>query len=92
MVCLPWHTSCAAASLCWRQCIGSQVLWLCARAGAILLGSGVEGGYCVYGLASFLYYAIYPPVRGRPDLLCRHEDNHVVLNMLPSVQMFSAAA
>ena len=32
-------------------------------AGAILLGSGVVGGYCVYGLASFLYYAIYPPVR-----------------------------
>lgn len=30
--------------------------------GAILLGSGVIGGYCVYGLASFLYYAIYPPV------------------------------
>lgn len=35
----------------------------CVRTGAILLGSGVVGGYCVYGLASFLYYAIYPPVR-----------------------------
>ena len=34
-----------------------------ACAGAILLGSGVVGGYCIYGLASFLYYAIYPPVR-----------------------------
>lgn len=32
------------------------------HAGAILLGSGVEAGYCVYGLASFLYYSIYPPV------------------------------
>ena len=27
------------------------------------MGSKVEAGYCVYGLASFLYYSIYPPVR-----------------------------
>ena len=36
---------------------------LCVGTGAVLLGAGVLGGYCVYGLASFLYYAIYPPVR-----------------------------
>ena len=30
--------------------------------GAILLGSKVAAGYCVYGLATFLYYSIYPPV------------------------------
>ncbi|CAL8462360.1 g1893 [Coccomyxa elongata] len=30
--------------------------------GSILLGSVVVGGYCVYGLATFLYYAIYPPL------------------------------
>lgn len=33
-----------------------------AYAGSILLGSGIGAGYCVYGLASFLYYDIYPPV------------------------------
>ncbi len=32
-------------------------------AGAILLGCEIGAGYCVYGLASFLYYSIYPPVR-----------------------------
>lgn len=44
--------------------------------GSILLGSGVAGGYCVYGLATFLYYAIYPPV----SPACFH---HVLLAVYP---------
>lgn len=30
--------------------------------GCILIGSKVYAGYCVYGIASFLYYAGYPPL------------------------------
>lgn len=32
-------------------------------AGAVLLGAGNSGGYCIYGLSNFVYYALYPPVR-----------------------------
>ena len=46
-------------SLEWeRPAVNSAV-----SAGEILLGSEVGAGYCVYGLANFLYYSIYPPVR-----------------------------
>lgn len=30
--------------------------------GAVLIGSHVRWGYCVYGAASFTYYSCYPPV------------------------------
>lgn len=30
--------------------------------GSILIGSNARAGYCVYGVASFLYYAAYPPL------------------------------
>ncbi|GMH35208.1 hypothetical protein BSKO_03076 [Bryopsis sp. KO-2023] len=30
--------------------------------GSILIGALVNAGYCVYGMASFLYYAGYPPL------------------------------
>lgn len=30
--------------------------------GAVLIGSHVVAGYCVYGAATWLYYALYPPL------------------------------
>ena len=36
------------------------------------MGSEVGAGYCVYGLANFLYYSIYPPVRYLQLLPCLH--------------------
>lgn len=33
-----------------------------AMVGAILIGSKVVSGYCVYGVATWLYYALYPPL------------------------------
>lgn len=38
------------------------ILSITAVLGSILIGSGVVAGYCVYGVASFLYYAAYPPL------------------------------
>jgi hypothetical protein len=37
-------------------------LYLLLATGAALVGSKVLAGYCVYGLANWLYYAAYPPL------------------------------
>lgn len=38
------------------------VLNVLAAVGSTMLGSGVSAGYCVYGISSFAYYALYPPL------------------------------
>lgn len=38
------------------------LLYLLMAVGAILIGSKVLSGYCLYGIANWLYYAVYPPL------------------------------
>jgi hypothetical protein len=38
------------------------LVYTCLAVGAILIGSKLLAGYCIYGIANWLYYAAYPPV------------------------------
>ncbi|EIE24097.1 hypothetical protein COCSUDRAFT_23261 [Coccomyxa subellipsoidea C-169] len=57
-----WRDRLPAKPSFYRYILVLFALNVLAGLGSILLGSGVIGGYCVYGLATFLYYAIYPPL------------------------------
>ena len=61
-----------AMSLHMRPVLEGAVEDKAVSAGAILLGSEIGAGYCVYGLANFLYYSIYPPVRSLQLTPCLH--------------------
>ncbi|KAK9817983.1 hypothetical protein WJX72_005332 [[Myrmecia] bisecta] len=57
-----WRDRLPAKPSFYRYVLILFVLNLVAALGTILLASHVAGGYCIYGLAAFLYYAIYPPL------------------------------
>ncbi|CAL5227660.1 g10667 [Coccomyxa viridis] len=57
-----WRDRLPAKPSFYRYIVVLVVVNVLAALGAILLGSKIEAGYCVYGLASFLYYSIYPPL------------------------------
>jgi len=38
------------------------LVYLCMAVGSILIGSKLLAGYCIYGIANWLYYAAYPPL------------------------------
>lgn len=65
--------------------------------GAILLGSNVESGYCVYGMASYLYQSFYPPLLYMTFLAEFFSDDDMDLDLVsaacpPRVHRFRAAS
>ncbi|CAK0752156.1 hypothetical protein CVIRNUC_002124 [Coccomyxa viridis] len=57
-----WRDRLPAKPSFYRYIVVLFTVNLLAALGAILLGCEIGAGYCVYGLASFLYYSIYPPL------------------------------
>lgn len=57
-----WRDLLPAKPSFYRYVAALFLLSLTAVLGSILIGSHVAAGYCVYGVASFLYYAAYPPL------------------------------
>jgi len=57
-----WRDLLPAKPSFYRYVAALFILSLTAVLGSIFIGSHVAAGYCVYGVASFLYYAAYPPL------------------------------
>lgn len=57
-----WRDLLPAKPSFYRYVAALFLLSLTAVLGSIFIGSHVTAGYCVYGVASFLYYAAYPPL------------------------------
>lgn len=57
-----WRERLPAKASFYRYVSILSIYSLTAVLGSILIGSTVQAGYCVYGIADFLYYAGYPPL------------------------------
>ena len=66
----PWRPPSPAGGLSGQ---GRQLMWR-RPAGALLLGSRLELGYCVYGLAHWAYFALLPLVRLAGQCGWQHHD------------------
>lgn len=62
MPCTKWRHLLPAKTSFYRYVCCLLLLYISMAAGAILVGSEVVAGYCVFGTATWLYYSFYPPL------------------------------
>ncbi len=70
------------------QCL--LAVYVAMALGSILIGSGVLGGYCVYGLGLWLYYAAYPPLLYVTFLMSFFADEQLDLDLMYYSEMHDA--
>ena len=58
----PWRDLLPAKSSFYGYVRCLLLVYLCMAVGSILIGSKLLAGYCIYGIANWLYYAAYPPL------------------------------
>lgn len=66
------------------------LVYACMALGSVLIGAKLLAGYCVYGAATFLYYAAYAPLLYATFLAEFFSDEQLDIDMLYYSEMRDA--
>jgi hypothetical protein len=85
-----WRDLLPAKASFYQYLLCLLVLYITMAVGSILVGCKITAGYCVYGIAIWLYYATYPPLLYYTFLADFFADEQLDVDMLYYSEMRDA--